>query len=587
MVALAIPLLLLVAVAAIVGPIVYRGTKAYQQVFVEPAPRQPVPVAVRNAQGTPVIVIGRTNGAPATNGPSATAASATALAAVQGTSPEAAMATLVPTRTRTPPPTPTPGEIPKWNGTSRLTMVLLGIDRRAQEPSRSDTIILVNVDPVAKTANIMAIPRDLRVIIPGYGIHKINAAYAFAEADHLKGGGPALVIQTIETNFGIHIDYFAEVDFTGFVKIVDTLGGVTVDVPYPIKDDAYPADGNNYTRVYFSAGWQHMDGKRALEYARTRHDDGDGMRSIRQEQILLALRQQAVGFNLLAKAGELLGELGDAVRTDLSPTQALQLARLATELKPGGITSMSLDPALTEDNSPNGYYIDADWEIVGHILGTFAGTEIIPPMSALTHPRHDVPIRVENRTATDGLGDRVAAILRKNGFTNVTVVSPGADASAKSSVVANQPDLSTAFLIAGMTGIDLAAVSPRASTPPTDAPRPTGTATATAGTGHASPAAHGSPAPASPVGIAKPRSSPETRPAAAVAAGAIPDADRDGIVIVLGTDAKDPSTFAAEPFQNQAMPVGKRKTAVAGGATPTVTPTDAAVGVATPTEPSG
>jgi LCP family protein required for cell wall assembly len=566
MLALATPLLLLVAIAAIVGPVVYRGTKAYQDIFVEPAPRQPVPVAVRNAEGTPIIVLATTAGqstAPTGHTPTvAPTNTSTSTPHQTQASPVAITPTVVPTRTRTPTATATPGEIPKWDSTARLTMLLLGVDRRTVEPSRSDTMILVNIDPVAKTASMIAIPRDLRVIIPGYGVHKINAAYAFGEANGVKGGGPALAIQTIETNFGVHIDYFAEVDFAGFVKIVDTLGGVTIDVPYPIKDDAYPAAGNNYMRVYFSAGWQHMDGERALQYARTRHDDGDGMRSVRQQQVLLALRQQAISLNLLTKAGELLGELGDAVRTDLSPTQALQLARLATELSPDGIATMSLDPALTEDDSPDGYYIDADWDIVGQILSKFAGTEIIPPMSALSNPRLDVPIRIEDRTAKDGLGDRVAAVLRDNGFTNVTVVDRNADPGVNSSVAADQANLSTAFLVAGLTGINLDAVVLRPSAQPTHAPRPAATSSATAtatASGKASPAASGSPRAAGTSATATRAAGKKT----AAAATATPNAEREGIVIVLGADARDPDDFTAEPFQEDEPPVGKKKTAVA------------------------
>jgi LCP family protein required for cell wall assembly len=602
MVALAVPLLLMVAVGVIVGPVVYRGTRAYQEVFVEPPPRQPVPIAVRNAEGTPVIVVAGITGEPtATTEPTAksdpTAMGKTPTRATAA-SPVAVTPSITPTPTRTPTPTATPGEIPKWDGTRRLTMLLLGVDRRTTEPSRSDTMILVNIDPVAKTANMIAIPRDLRVIIPGYGIHKVNAAYAFAEADGLKGGGPALVIQTIETNFGVHIDYFAEVDFAGFVKIVDTLGGVTIDVPYPIKDDAYPADGNNYMRVYFSAGWQHMNGQRALEYARTRHDDGDGMRSVRQQQLLRALRQQAVNFNLLAKAGELLGELGDAVRTDLSPTQALQLARLATEISPDRITSLSLDPAMTVDDSPAGYYLDADWEIVGKILSQFAGTEIIPPMSALTHPRLDVPIRVENRTAKAGLGDRVAKVLRDYGFTNVAVVDGQADAGEKSSVAANQADLSTAFLVAGMTGINLDAVTLRATTQPTHDARSAAAATATVRRENASPAPAGSPRAASlsPTATAQTKSKTKKKATATAKAtvtatapvtatgGATPNPDRDGIVIVLGADARDPKDFTAEPIQDVALPVGKKKTGVTTNGSPTAEATpDGGSGGAEPT----
>jgi LCP family protein required for cell wall assembly len=575
MVALSVPLLLLIVIGAVVGPVVYRGTRAYQEVFVEPVPRKPIPIAVRNAEGTPVIVMATVAGAEPTSAgdeelepttavpqstetPVPTVRNAASPVAVDATR----KPTRAPTRTRTPTkvptPTSTPGEIPKWDGTGRLTMLLLGVDRREDEPSRSDTMILVNIDPVAKTASMIAIPRDLRVIIPGYGIHKANAAYAFAEVDGVKGGGPALVIQTIETNFGIHVDYFAEVDFAGFVKIVDTLGGITIDVPYPIKDDAYPASGDNYMRVYFPAGWQHMDGERTLQYARTRHDDGDGMRSVRQQQVLLALRQQAVSLDLLAKAGELLGEVGDAVRTDLSPTQALQLARLATELSPEGIRSLSLDPALTEDDGPEGYYLDADWDMVGRILTDFAGTEITPPMSALANPRLDVPIRVEDGTAVDGLGERVAAVLRDHGFTNVTVVERrGDDAAARSSIATNESDLSTAFLIAGLIGVDLDAVALRPQAAPTRTP-PTPTATTAPKQG--SPSARGSPRAAA------------TKKAKATAT-AKPDPDRNGIVISLGPGARDPADFTAEPFEDDAFPVGKRKSGtMKDGTEPTIAP---------------
>ena len=97
-----------------------------------------------------------------------------------------------------------------------LTLLLLGVDRRENDYARSDTIILVNIDPVEKTARMLSIPRDLKVIIPGFGAHKINAAYAFGDANaNVPGGGPGLMRRSIETNFGINIDYFAEVDFSG------------------------------------------------------------------------------------------------------------------------------------------------------------------------------------------------------------------------------------------------------------------------------------------------------------------------------------------------------------------------------------
>ena len=211
-------------------------------------------------------------------------------------------------------------------------MLLIGVDQQTEFESRSDTMILVWVDPVAKEAAMLPLPRDLKVIVPGFGIHKINAAYAIGEAQDVEGGGPALTVQTIEANFGLTINHFAQVNFDGFVSVVDILGGLTLDVPYPIKDNEYPAEDLKYTRVYFPAGWQHMDGERTLQYARTRHADNDAQRSIRQQQVLMALREQADVGELIPRAAELLAALGDSVRTDLELDQAIDLARLASEI---------------------------------------------------------------------------------------------------------------------------------------------------------------------------------------------------------------------------------------------------------------
>jgi LCP family protein required for cell wall assembly len=306
----AVLLVFLILIGAIGGPLAWRSYTAYKQIFNTPVPQVGnVLEYALNDQGTPYLV-----------GISET----------------------------------TVAEVPDWDGTSRITILLMGVDRREDEPSRSDTMILVNIDPVAKTARMVSIPRDLRVFVPGKGVYKINAAYALGDYDKkVPGGGPGLTMRTIEANFGIDINYYAEIDFDGFTKIVDTVGGITLDVPYPIKDNEYPGPANQYMRIYFPAGWQHMDGEQVLQYARTRHDDSDLYRSRRQQQILLALRQQAVSLDLINKAPQLIDDFGDAVGTDLSPSQAVKLARLASEIGPDNIEQLSLDSALTATRIPS------------------------------------------------------------------------------------------------------------------------------------------------------------------------------------------------------------------------------------------
>ena len=427
------PLLLLIVVGVMVGDVLLNARAAYQSIFVPSAPR---PVVTVNAQGTPVIV------------PNVTAAA----------------------------------EQPDWTGKARINILLLGADtnqaRKASgEPALSDTIIIASIDPVARTVGMMSIPRDTLVPIPGVGNDKINAAFSNGELSAITG--PGLVRATVEYNFHIPIQYYAQVDFAGFEKIVDTLGGVTVDVPAPLKDDQYPGQAFNYTRVYFHTGLQHLDGVTALNYVRTRHDDNDFARGDRQRQVLVALRQQGVKLNLLPKASELIAELGNTVRTDIPPGDLLRLARLGTEIHTADIKSYSLLPALTEDNSPLGYYLIPDWAKVAQIVNqmippappptpTPAPTATAAPASTPVQSagqsaggQSDLGARilVENGTHVDKLAARSATKLGDAGFTDVTTAQ-AADAGQHptSQVISYSPNLATARLVAQTLGLPASAV---------------------------------------------------------------------------------------------------------------------------------
>jgi len=487
---------LLLVAGAVLGQTVFNATRAYRSIFVAQAPHA----------DTSKFVVKETNDG--------------AKVIVQAAPTEAAAA---------------PTAIPDWNGKDRITMLLLGVDRRATEASRSDTMILINIDPVTKAASMMSIPRDLKVIIPGYGVQKINAAYAFGDADSVPGGGPGLAIRTIEANFGFRVDYYAQVDFNGFIKLIDTVGGLTLDVPYPIKDDSYPGPGNQYMRIFFKSGWQHMSGAQALEYARTRHDDGDDRRSARQQQVLLALRQQAATLSLLTKAPQLIADLGDAVRTDLPLAKALQLAKLGSEIDTSAIVQVSLNDALTVQSLPNQpYFLIADWNKVGSIMSQFMGKQITPPMSALANPNYQIQIVIEDGTLNPGLGARVAAVIKTNGFTNISVVAktdPGNYPA--SSISARSEDLSTAYLIAGLVGvpIDSINVDDTAIAQPS---QPTVIAPTTAAGTPASPPAQGA--------------VPFLPTPTAGANNPSPSASTGRVVIVLGGDAKDPAYFTNSPY---------------------------------------
>jgi LCP family protein required for cell wall assembly len=187
-----------------------------------------------------------------------------------------------------------------------VNMLLVGIDERPDHPEegiRSDTLILARINAPAGWVSLLSIPRDTQVEISGIGPTKINVAYGqgFARAEELYGpgvspeqGGMALAAQTVEQflqlgDWGQRVDHVAQINFDGFVGIIDALGGITIDVPYHIVDDAYPTPDFGYMRVEFQPGPQEMDGQTALIYARTRHADSDFGRAERQQQVLRAI----------------------------------------------------------------------------------------------------------------------------------------------------------------------------------------------------------------------------------------------------------------------------------------------------------
>ncbi|MGI8423241.1 MAG: LCP family protein [Chloroflexota bacterium] len=233
-------------------------------------------------------------------------------------------------------------------GTSRVTVLLLGLDQRDGEsaPPRSDTIIVATLDPASKSAGMISLPRDLWVTVPGYGNERINAAFELGEKQK-KGGGAELARKTVEELLGVPVHRYALIGFTGFRKLVDQVGGVMVDVERPIKDNEYPDANYSLRRIFIQPGLQRLDGESALWFVRTRHSDSDFGRARRQQQFLMGLRRQALQLNLLPKAPAILAALSDTIKTDLRPTEIVALARMAKELESGAVVSRVVDEAMT------------------------------------------------------------------------------------------------------------------------------------------------------------------------------------------------------------------------------------------------
>jgi len=216
---------------------------------------------------------------------------------------------------------------------SGMDILVLGCDKRPKEEgveSRSDTIMLVHADPEEDFLSVLSLPRDLKVEIPGHGTQKLNAAYTY--------GGWELAAETVERLTNVDITEFVEVDFQAFRDVVDALGGVYVDV-----DRRYYNDNPEYELIKLAPGYQLLDGANALDYVRFRHDlNYDFGRMRRQQRFLAAVREQAMGWNLVLDLPGIVDGLFSNLATSLSANDMLKLAYWAVRLDGSHIRQVSV-----------------------------------------------------------------------------------------------------------------------------------------------------------------------------------------------------------------------------------------------------
>ena len=215
----------------------------------------------------------------------------------------------------------------------KVNILLLGSDDRVsdREPPRTDTMILLTLDLGRKTAGMISLTRDLWLPIPGYNLTtKINTAYALGEERGYPGGGPQLAKDTVSGFIGQPVHYYVQADFNGFVRFIDEIGGVTVDVQQPIYDPEYPTSDFGIQTFQLSPGRHHFDGQTALKYARTRNMDSDYGRAARQQQLLQAVANKVLSADmistLLGKAPQLMNTMWGSVSTDMPPAKIAEIA---------------------------------------------------------------------------------------------------------------------------------------------------------------------------------------------------------------------------------------------------------------------
>jgi polyisoprenyl-teichoic acid--peptidoglycan teichoic acid transferase len=232
----------------------------------------------------------------------------------------------------------------------------------------TQVMMVVHVDTSNNSMQMVSIPRDSWVMIPSMNqMHKIDQAFFFGATQQNDtpmnefANGVRLARETVEMDYGITIDRYAWVGLSGFAKVIDTLGGVEVNVAHPIVDDTYPkdtgkqsdaSDPNAYQRLYLAPGPQHLNGEQTLQYVRSRHADliGDVGRTQRQQQVLQALKQKLTVPTIADHFQDLLKDLTGQVYTDLSETEILAFANFARTVNTNDIQRVTLGPGTGTQN---------------------------------------------------------------------------------------------------------------------------------------------------------------------------------------------------------------------------------------------
>ena len=309
----------------------------------------------------------------------------------------------------------------KGEGDGRINVLAMGMGG-ANHPGGmlTDSMVVISINPKDKTVAMLSIPRDLYVPIADHKVSvKINEVYSFGEKEK-KGTGAALVKKTVGNILDLPIHYYVSVDFSGFEKAIDILGGIDVHVDKTIVDPLYPADNMiDYAPFTILAGDHHLDGKTALKYVRSRESSSDFDRSARQQKVLTAVREKALKLGFLAnpkKVLEIASTATNNLRTDLTPTEVKSFLDLAKDIKTDNMVTKVLtnaaDGPLVSDSSTGIYYLKpktGNFEEIQQIAhGIFQDPQ-------LTDEKANIEIL--NATTQGSLASKLSTSLTSYGYT--------------------------------------------------------------------------------------------------------------------------------------------------------------------------
>ncbi|MEZ4593441.1 MAG: LCP family protein [Chloroflexota bacterium] len=313
------------------------------------------------------------------------------------------------------PSTAVPTAVPTFevpDGTTNI--LLLGSDTPiGSEDTRTDTMIIVSINPDGPTASMISLPRDLFVYIPGKLMNRLNTA--------LSVGGVDLLKQTILYNFGIPIHYYARVDFEGFKTAVDAIDGVDIAVSCRLQDwrlispELDPQEEDNWAQFALEPGLYHMDGDTALWFARSRLTTNDFDRGRRQQQLLRALLNEGVDLGLLSQFPSLWDAYKENVETDMDIGRILQLATLAPAIRQNGVQHLYLTRGIEAWETPGGAQVLLPvWEGKDHLQETFSRLFRVPALNRAN--RRPITVEVVNASGNPDMALLAADNLAWYGF---------------------------------------------------------------------------------------------------------------------------------------------------------------------------
>lgn len=350
-----------------------------------------------------------------------------------------------------------------------INIMIMGVDRRADDVGRSDTLMVLTYNPADKKASLLSLPRDTRVHIEKNDYDKINHAYAY--------GGHELTKKTVEAFLNVPVDYYVMIDVHAFEKIIDAVGGVDIDVEKRMYyEDPWDDDGGLVIDLY--PGKQHMDGKTAIQYVRYRDGEGDIGRITRQQKFIKAFMSQIISPSILPKLPEIIQNISSAIQTDMPIDKMISLMTDLPTVQQNGLNSTMVPgkPAYIEDIS---YWIpdiaktrqliaqnmditldeaaqkDTEQTITqyekslpkGLKMGNIADEETssTEEKDAKEKPapvkNEDITVLVINSSGINGAGAEVADILKHKGFKISSVETGNTSSREHTTITANENEL--------------------------------------------------------------------------------------------------------------------------------------------------